>query len=115
MTEDKNDDNGAFADQSAFTELVGTHPKAKILAVLLSEGQDITITHIAERGGMSRSTVYNHIDDLLNLNVIKQTRVVNGSRLYQMNRKSAVAKKMAQMEWELLDEYEVGETSPNQD
>lgn len=96
-----------YADVAAITELLGDHPKVKILAVLLSEGRDINISRIAEQAGMSRSTVYNHIDDLRDLNVVEKTRELGGSPLYQLNRDSEVAEKFGQLEWALLDEFEV--------
>lgn len=100
-------DDEPFAQQAALTQLLGDHPKVKILTVLLSEGRDINISLIAEQAGMSRSTVYKHIDDLRELNVIEKTRKLSGSPLYQLNRDSEVAKKLGQLEWALLDEFEV--------
>lgn len=102
-------DGEPFAEQTALTKLLGDHPKVKIMVVLLSESRDINVSQIAKQAGMSRSTVYNHIDDLLELNVVEKTRELGGSPLYQLNRDSDVAKKVGQLEWELLDEFEVDE------
>lgn len=102
-------DGEPFANQTALTKLLGDHPKVKILAVLLSEGRDINVSQIAEQAGMSRSTVYKHIDDLRNLNVVEKTRELGGSPLYQLNRNSEVAKNLGKLEWELLDEFEIDE------
>ena len=99
-------DGESFAEQTALTQLLGDHPKVKILVVLLSEGRDINVSRIAEQAGMSRTTVYNHIDDLRDLNVVEKTRELGGCPLYQLNRSSEVAKKLGQLEWELLDEFE---------
>lgn len=96
----------AYAEQTALTKLLGDHPKVKILSSLLSEGQDINVSQIADLTGMSRSTVYNHIDELINLNVIEHTRDIGGSPLYQINRDSEPGKLLAQLEWKLLDEFE---------
>jgi DNA-binding transcriptional ArsR family regulator len=93
----------SFAEQTALTELLGTHPKVKILAVLLSEGRDINISHIAEQAGMSRSTVYDHIEDLQALEVVEQTRKISGSPLYQINKDSDVAEQLHKLEWSLID------------
>lgn len=100
------EDAGSFAEDSALTSLFGTHPKTKILAALLSESRDVNVTRIAELAGVSRSTVYDHLDDLEELRVVEQTRTVGGSPLYQINRNSDVAKKLAQLEWDLLDEFD---------
>lgn len=103
-TDQNQSDDVPFAEQAALTTLLGNHPKVKIISVLLSEGRDTNISHIAEQAGMSRSTVYKHIDDLRDLNVVEKTREISGSPLYQMNRQSDVAKKLAQTEWALVDE-----------
>ena len=99
-------EDAPFAEQSALTDLLGDHPKAKILAVLTSESRDINITRLSDLAGCSRSTIYNHIDDLIELGAVEQTRKVGGSPLYQLNRDSSVAKKLAQLEWDLVEQYE---------
>lgn len=103
---DQTTDSASYAEQTALAQLLGDHPKVKILAVLLSEGQDINVSRIAELAGMSRSTVYNYMDDLLNLNVVEKTREIGGSPMYQINRDSEVAKQLGKLEWELLDEFD---------
>lgn len=95
----------AYSDGSVLTELLGDHPKVKILAALLSESdRDITITDIANLSGMSRSAVYDHIDDLLSLNVVHKTREIGGSPMYEINRDSEVAENMARLEWSLIEQ-----------
>lgn len=100
---DTQSEDEAFAEQTALTDLLGTHPKVKILAVLLSEGHDINISQIARQGGMSRSTVYGHIEDLQTLGVVEQTREIGGSSLYEINKDSEVAEQLQQLEWTLVD------------
>lgn len=108
-TSDAQAEAGAFAEQTAFTTLLGDHPKVKILVVLLSEGRDINVSEIANQAGMSRSTVYKHLDDLQGLHVVEKTREIRGSPLYQLNRDSEIAKDLGKLEWSLLDEFEVDE------
>jgi DNA-binding transcriptional ArsR family regulator len=93
----------SFAEQTALTELLGNHPKVKILVVLLSEGRDINISQIAEQAGMSRSTVYDHIEELQTLEVVEQTRKISGSPLYQINKDSNVAEQLHKLEWALIE------------
>jgi len=54
--------------------------------------------------GLHRTTVYDHLDDLEELNVVVQTRTVGGSPMYRINRDSKIAEDLAQLEWDLLDE-----------
>lgn len=102
-------DEGSFAEQAALTTLLGDHPRVKILAALLSEGRDINVSEIADLAGISRSTVYDHIEVLQEFDVVRLTRKVGGSPLYEINRDSDLAELLAKMEWELLDHYEVEE------
>ncbi|WP_436347048.1 helix-turn-helix domain-containing protein [Natronorubrum sp. FCH18a] len=93
-----------YTENVALTNLFGDNPKVKILAVLLQQGRDVNVSTIADVGGMSRSSIYRHIDDLLELGVVKKTREIGGSPLYQINKGSQVAKKLAELEWVLVDE-----------
>ncbi|MEZ3116443.1 ArsR/SmtB family transcription factor [Halobaculum sp. MBLA0147] len=92
-----------YAERAALTTLFGNGPRVKILAVLLAQGRDANATTIADVGGMSRSSVYRHIDTLIDLGVVEQTREVSGSPLYQIDRESPVAERLAQLEYELVD------------
>lgn len=105
-TTNKSGQGESFAEQTALTSLLGDHPKVKILAVLLSEGRDINVSQIAELAGMSRSTVYDHISALQEVGVVKLTRKVGGSPLYEINEESDIAECLAKLEWVLLDYYE---------
>ena len=96
--------NEPFAEGSALTHLLGNNPKVRILSGLLSENDvDINVTQITDLAGIHRSTVYDHIGDLVRVDVVEQTRTVGGSPLYRINRDSEVAENLAQLEWDLLD------------
>lgn len=92
-----------FAEQTAITELLGDHPKVKILSVLASEPRDTSVSRIAEQSGVSRSTVYDHLDDLRSLGVVKQTRELGGSPLYEMDKQDEAAKRFAQLQWTVVE------------
>lgn len=100
---ERQDETEPFAEQTAITRLLGDHPKVKILAALSSERNDVNVTRLAELSGVSRSTVYDHLDDLLELNVVVETREMAGGSLYQLNRDDEAAETFAQLEWALLD------------
>lgn len=99
----KEPDSDSYGEAAALTELLGETPRVKIIAVLLKEGRDISVSQIAERGGMSRSSVYRHIDPLITIGVVEQTREIGGSPLYQIDKQSPVAQKLAELEFELVD------------
>jgi DNA-binding transcriptional ArsR family regulator len=108
MAKEKDPDSRSYAEASALTDLLGESPRVKIIAVLLKEGRDVNVTQIADLGGMSRSSVYEHLDPLITLGVVEKTREIGGSPLYQINRGSAIAEKLGELEMELVDEIAPG-------
>jgi DNA-binding transcriptional ArsR family regulator len=97
----------AYADGTAFVNVLGDPPKAKILATLLGDHtQDLTASDIARLSGIDRTTFYNHIDTLLDYGLIKITREAGNSKMYQINEDSAPAQALAEFEWKLLDQLD---------
>lgn len=93
----------SYADGTALTKLLGDGPKVKILAAFLADPEwDHNITEIAEMAGVSRNTVYRHIEDITDLGVVKK-RERGSSTQYRINKDNAAAKKLAELEWELID------------
>jgi len=101
--EENNSNQQSYAERAALTTLFGDGPRVKILTVLLAQGRDTNVTTIADLGGMSRNSVYRHIDTLIELGVVERTREVSGSPLYQIDRDSPVAERLAELEYELVD------------
>lgn len=94
----------AYADGTVFTNVLGTHSKTKILAVMLGDHrQDLTASDIAHMAGIERSTFYDHVDTLLDYGVLKITRQAGNSTMYQINKDSEAAQALAEFEWKLLD------------
>lgn len=96
----------AYADDSALTVLLGDSPKVAILAAFLADPDpdfDYNVTEIANLAGVSRNTVYRHLDDLKEIGVITKTRETGGSPRYKFNKDNPAAKRVAQLEWELMD------------
>lgn len=93
-----------YAEDTALTKLFGNGPKVKIIAALLSESDhDLNVSQIAELAGVHRSTVYDHLQDLVEVGVVEKTREVSGSQMYRINKDSTIAESVAQLEWDLLD------------
>ncbi|MDS0223658.1 winged helix-turn-helix domain-containing protein [Haloarcula sp. S1AR25-5A] len=100
------EDSGAYAEDSALTQLLGNGPKVSIIAAFLADPDpefDYNVTEIADLAGVSRNTVYRHLDDLVDIGVIQKTRESGGSPRYKLNEDNAAAKRMAQLEWDLID------------
>lgn len=105
MSNDSNvTEDESYPEGTALMKLLGDGPKVKILAAFLADSEwDHNITEIAEIAGVSRNTVYRHIDDLTALGVVKETRERSGSTHYQINKENPAAKKLGELEQELID------------
>lgn len=76
----------------------------KILVALLGENhRDLNATEIARLAGIDRSTFYDHLNDLLDYEMLVETRQVANSQMYRINRDNPAAEALAKAEWELLD------------
>lgn len=103
-TDDATRDSEVYAEGTALTELFGDGPKVKILAAFLAEPDfDHNVTDIARLSGVTRKTVYKHLDDLLELGVVEKTRETGGSPRYKLDKENEAAKLVGQLEWELID------------
>jgi len=88
------DADSNYADDAPLMALFGAPAQTKLLSVFVAEkGRDLTVSQVARQAGVSRTTVYDHIDDLLELGVIEETRETNDghSTLYQLNEDSEIA------------------------
>ncbi len=95
------------AEDTVLTDVLGPHAKVKILVALLGESdRDLSATEIARLAGIDRSTFYEHLDDLLDYELIVETRKVGNSQMYRIDRDNPAAEALAGMEWELLEYVE---------
>ena len=91
----------AYADDAPLAHLFGSPARTRILSAFVAErGRDLSTSDIARLAGVARSTVYNHIDDLLELGVIEHTRDVQAghSPMYQLNEDSEIAEYLYKLE-----------------
>ena len=89
----------AFADGHPYMDLFGSPGRTKLLAAFVSERtRDITVSYAAQLAGIARSTVYDHIDELEAMGVIKQTRKMGGSTYYTLNNDSDLANELYRLE-----------------
>jgi len=97
-------DTEPYAEDTVLTQVFGSHAEAKILAALLSEpDQDLSVTQIAELAGVSRKTVYEHLDRFVELGLVEQTREVAGSKMYVIDTDDEAAETLAAFEWVMID------------
>lgn len=108
---DDDDDSDSYADRSAFLPLFATESRTSILAALVGErGRDLSVTDVAELAGVARSTVYDHLDDLLDLGVVERVGEEGERPTYRLNEDSEIADELVKLEDATLDRlYELEE------
>ena len=89
----------AFADDTPLVALFGQPARTKIASVLVDERErDLSISEIARQAGVARSTVYDHLDDLVALGVAEHTRDSGASKRYQLADDSDIAELLYQLD-----------------
>lgn len=111
-TEAPEDIENPYAENTPLTWIFGNHSKTRIIAALLSESdRDLNISDIARIAGISRSAVYDNLNELQEWGVIVETRQIGSSTMYKINPESEVVPLIAEIEDRLLDQcYETEET-----
>jgi len=89
----------AYAEGTPLTQVFGETARVKILTALLSErNHDLNVTDIANIAGVARSTVYDHLGELKELNLVVETREVSGAPMYQINNDSRMVDRIDEIE-----------------
>lgn len=95
-----------YAEDTPLTWMFGDHPKARIIATLLSEHErDLNISDIARLAGISRPSVYDHLDDLVEKHIVVETREVGNSTMFAINRENTAVQLAAEMEETLMEQW----------
>ncbi len=91
-------EDNAFAENHSFMDVFGSPGRTKILAAFVSErGREITVSYVARLAGVSRSTVYNHLDDLKEMGVIEEIDR-NGNPYYTLDTDNDLAHELYRLE-----------------
>lgn len=78
-----------------FTETFGKTPRAALLDFLGDNvGFDYPITEMADKAGISRTTVYGMLEDLVRLGLLRPTRKLGQSQLYAINTDNAIVREV---------------------
>lgn len=100
VDEDEKEESEPYAEGTPLTSVFGDHPKTRILATLLSEKEhDVNVSEIARMSGMARSTVYEHIDDLVDLGIVENTREVSMGQMYKISEEDDLVQLIDALEW----------------
>jgi len=91
------------ANGTPLVELLGGGARARMLSVFVGDrDRDLTVSEIARQAGIARSTVYDHLDDFLELEVVEFTRETGPSKRYQLNEDSDIAEFLDKLDGTVL-------------
>ena len=94
-----------MSEKSLFLELVGDLPLFKIIDFLMeNKGMDYTKTEISKGANVSRTSLFNYWNDIEKFEVVKVTRQIGKAKLYTINSKSQITKRLFDLENVLIAE-----------
>lgn len=97
-------DDESYSENAPLVHVFGASGKVKIISALLSErDRDLNVSDIADIGDVARSTVYENIDDLCEMNVIVKTREVGGGPMYQINTENEMVDRISEVRDKALE------------
>lgn len=80
-----------------FVDYLGDTPRARLLDFLGDHPtSDYNITELATKGGMTRQTAYAVLGDIVPLGMVKHTRDVGQSKMFQLNTDHPVVQSVLQ-------------------
>lgn len=81
MATTQSSETEAYADGTPLVELLGETARVKLISVFVGKrSREFTISELAENAGISRKSVYNHVDALVEFGVAEQVDASGGTR-----------------------------------
>src|SRR3989338_203431 len=92
-------------EKSLLLNLTGDMPMFKIIDFILeNKGTDFSKTDIAKGADISRASLFNYWDELEKHGIVKATRSFGKTKLYTLNSKNPVTRKIIDLEKTLIAE-----------
>jgi len=90
-------------EKSLLLQLTGEMPLFKIIDFLVeNKGMDFDKSSIAEGADISRASLFNYWDELEKHEIVKVTRQFGKTKLYTLNSKSVITRKILELEKALI-------------
>ncbi|MEA3255372.1 MAG: hypothetical protein U9Q22_06010 [Candidatus Altiarchaeota archaeon] len=90
-------------EKSLFLRVFGDYPQIKVLDFLMENDIfDYSKTQIAKLSGVSFNTLETLWDNLLGESIIRETRRVGNSRMYQLNKENPIVKMLLEIDKKLM-------------
>ena len=89
-------------EKSVFLETLGDTPILRVIDFLIvNDDFDYTMTEIAKHSKVGYSTLKLFIKNLEEKNIVVKTRTVGKAKLYKLNSKNTVVKKLKELYWDI--------------
>jgi len=89
--------------KSIFIEVFGDYPQIRVLDFLIENDIfDYSKTQIAELSGVSFNTLETFWDRLIKNEILKETRKVGNSQMYQLNKETPFVKSLMDIDKKLM-------------
>lgn len=88
-------------EKSLLIQYLGDTPKLRIIDFFLENRSDYSKKEIIENTGISKTTFYKVWDDLLQFDIVKETRKYGMAQLYTLDESNPVIKKFMALDAEL--------------
>ncbi len=90
-------------ERSLLTKFLGENPVFKIIDFLIeNKGTDLSKKDIIEGGRISRATLFNYWPQIEEQQIVKVTRRFGKTKLYTLNSKNPIVKKILELESALI-------------
>ena len=90
-------------EDTLFRKAFGDTPKIRVIEYLLELGElDCSLTDIAEGAEISRTTLFRIWPDFLKSKLVIHTRKIGNAKLYKINPKNPITKRLAEIFDEIL-------------
>jgi len=97
---------GPSSEQSSFVSAIGNTPFIRVISFLLENRIfDYSKTDIAKNAEVGWSTLHRVWKKLEELNIVKQTRTVGKSKMYKLNEKNPIVRKMIEIDAKISEYY----------
>jgi len=74
-----------YADDTPLVELFGDSARSRIVAAFVgNRTQELTVSELARQAGVARPTVYDHLDDLLEIEAIEVAQETKQGKRYTL-------------------------------
>lgn len=104
----------SFVENVPLTDVFGSHPKARIVAAMLSDDADgltaFSANEITRITGLDQSTLDEHVSALRSYGVLEETDEIEDTETYRLAGESAVVDQIRRLNDELLEQQPTDES-----